>query len=89
MYINRIQDLLSKEARLLAVETLVLSHINNGITIWSTANITQLKQVKNLQSWGGLNNVGGGLYPSQQECYNLGLHFDIHFDIRCSRDWNE
>ncbi len=28
MYINRIQDLLSKEARLIAVETLALSHIN-------------------------------------------------------------
>ncbi len=44
MYINRIQDLLSKEARLrvTAVETLALSHINYGIIIWSTANITVL-----------------------------------------------
>ncbi len=32
MYINRIQDLLSEEARLIAVETLALSHINYGIT---------------------------------------------------------
>ncbi len=40
MYVNRIQDLLSKEARLIAVETLALSHIKYGITIWSTANIT-------------------------------------------------
>ncbi len=31
MYINRIQDLLSKEARLIAVETLALSHINYGV----------------------------------------------------------
>ncbi len=45
MYINRIQDL-SKEARLIAVETLALSHINYGITIWSTTNITHLKRVK-------------------------------------------
>ncbi len=51
MYTNRIQDLLSKEARLITVETLVLSHINNGITIWSTANITQLKRVNKLQSF--------------------------------------
>ncbi len=36
MYVNRIQDLLSKEARLIAVETLALSHINYGITVWST-----------------------------------------------------
>ncbi len=34
MYINRIQDLLSEEARLIAVETLALSHINYGMTIY-------------------------------------------------------
>ncbi len=45
MYINHVQDLLSKEARLIAVETLGLSHINYAITIWSTANITQLKRI--------------------------------------------
>ncbi len=44
MYINRIQDL-GKEARLIDVETLVLSHIYCGITIRSTANVTQLKRV--------------------------------------------
>ncbi len=48
MYTNRIQDLLSKEARLIAVETLALSHINYGITVWSTTNITQLKHVQEL-----------------------------------------
>ncbi len=50
MYINRIQDLLGKEARLLAVETLALSHINYGRTIWSTTNNTQLKRVKNYKT---------------------------------------
>ncbi len=49
MYINCIQDL-SKEARLIAVETLALSHINYGITVWNTANITQLKRVKNYRT---------------------------------------
>ncbi len=50
MYINRIQDLLSKEARLIAAETLALSHINYGISISSTANITQLKRGKNYRT---------------------------------------
>ncbi len=50
MYLNRIQDLRSKEARLIAVETLALSHINYGITIWSTTNITQLKRVQNYRT---------------------------------------
>ncbi len=48
LYINRIQDLLIKEARLKAVETLALSHISDGVAAWSTANITQLKRVKKL-----------------------------------------
>ncbi len=47
MYINRIQDL-SKEVRRIAVETIVLSHINYGITVWSTTNITQLMRVQKL-----------------------------------------
>ncbi len=46
-YINRIQDLLSKEAILIAVETLALSNFDYGISMWNTANITQLKRVKN------------------------------------------
>ncbi len=49
MYINRTQDL-SKEARLRAVETLFLSYINYGISVWSTANITQLKRVKDYKT---------------------------------------
>ncbi len=59
MYINRIQDLLSKEARLIAVETLALSHINYGITIWSTTNITQLKRVQILHNFAANVAIGG------------------------------
>ncbi len=57
-YINCIQDLLSKEARLTAVETLALSHVNNGVTIWSTANITQLKRVQKLQNFAAKLAIG-------------------------------
>ncbi len=59
MYINRIQDLLSKEARLIAVETLALSHINYDITIWSTTNIKQLKRVQKLQNFAAKVAIGG------------------------------
>ncbi len=58
MYINRIQGL-SKEARLIAVETLALSHINYGITIWITANIMQLKRVQKLQNFAAKVAIGG------------------------------
>ncbi len=50
MCISHLQDLLSKEARLRAVETQALSHINYGIIIWSTANITQLKREQQLRN---------------------------------------
>ncbi len=50
MYINRIQDSLSKEARLIAVQIPVLSHLNYTITVWSTASTTQLKRVQKLQN---------------------------------------
>ncbi len=46
MYINRIQDSLSKEARLIAVQTLVLSHLNYAINVLGTVNITQLKSTE-------------------------------------------
>ncbi len=59
MYINRIQVLLSKEARQVAVETLALSHINYGITIWSTTDITQLKRVQKLQNFSTEVAIGG------------------------------
>ncbi len=51
MYINRIQDLLSKETRLKAVVSVALSHISDGVAVWSTANITQQKRVKKLQNF--------------------------------------
>ncbi len=59
MYINRIQNLLSKEARLITVETLALSHINYGITVWSTMNITQMKRVQKLQNFVAKVVIGG------------------------------
>ncbi len=59
MYINRIQDLLSKEARLIAVETLALSHIHYGITIWGTTNTTLLKRVQKLQNFAAKVAIGG------------------------------
>ncbi len=60
MYINHIQDFLSKEARLIAVETLALSHNYYGILIWSTAITTQLKRVKKkLQHFASKVAIGG------------------------------
>ncbi len=44
MYINRIQNSLSKEARLIAVQTLALSHFNYAITVLGTAKYHATKK---------------------------------------------
>lgn len=46
MYINGIQEVLSKEARLIAIQTLALSQIKYAITVWGTTNATQLSRVQ-------------------------------------------
>ena len=48
MHINKIKDFLSKEARLIAMKTLALSHLNYAINVWATTNLTQLKRVQKL-----------------------------------------
>ena len=59
LYINRIQDQLSKEARLIAVQTLALSHLNYCLTIWGSTTATQLKKVQKLQNFAAKVAVGG------------------------------
>ncbi len=46
VYINRIRNQFSTKARTAVVQTLVLSLINYGMTIWGTTNKTQLKRVQ-------------------------------------------
>ncbi len=59
MYINRIQDSLSKEAKLIAGQPLVLSHLNYAISVWGTVNITHLKRVQKLQNFAARVATGG------------------------------
>ncbi len=59
MYINRIQDSLSKEARLIAVQTVALSHLSYAMTVWGTANTTQLKTLYKLQNFAARVAIGG------------------------------
>lgn len=49
--INRIQDVLSKQARLTAVQTVALSQMNYAIPVWRTTNITWLSRVQKLQNF--------------------------------------
>lgn len=42
LYIHRVQNLVNREARQVGTETLALSQIDYGTTVWSIANVTQL-----------------------------------------------
>ena len=44
MYINHMQDSLSKDARIIAIQTASLSHIDYAMTVRSTCSITQLRR---------------------------------------------
>ena len=59
MYINRIRNLLSNKARIIVIQTLVLSLINYGMTVWGTTNKTQLKRVQKIQNFSAKVAVGG------------------------------
>ena len=49
MYINRIKDRLNKNARVTAIQSLVLSIVNYAIKIWGSTNATQLHCIQKLQ----------------------------------------
>ena len=59
MFINRLQNTLNKDARLMAVQTLALSHLNYGINIWGTCNTTQLTRVQKIQNFAARIVIGG------------------------------
>lgn len=63
MYINRLQDLLRREARLsTVVQTLAPSHLNYGITVWGTTNITQLRRIQRIQNFAAKVVTGGAKF---------------------------
>ncbi len=51
MFINRHKDLLNKDTRIIVVQTLVLSIIKYGITIWGTTNTSLLNKVQKIQNY--------------------------------------
>ena len=59
MYINRIRNLFSINARTTVVQTLVLSLVNYGMMIWGTTNKTQLKRAQKILNFAAKVAVGG------------------------------
>ncbi len=63
LYINRIKDNFSKNARITAIQSLVLSIINYGIKVWGTTNKTNMYQIQKLQNFASKVALGGASKP--------------------------
>lgn len=59
IYVNRIKDNFSKNARKTVIQSLALSKINCGIKVWGTTNKTLMNQVQNLQNFAAKVALGG------------------------------
>ena len=59
LYINRIKDNFSKDARKTIIQSLVLSLMNYGIKVWGTANKTNMHQIQKLQNFAAKVALGG------------------------------
>ncbi len=59
MLINRIKELFSSKARKIVIQTLALSIVNYGMTVWGTTNKSQLKRVQKLYNFSAKVAVGG------------------------------
>ena len=59
MYINRIKHSFNKNSRISVVQSLILSQINYGISIWATTNSTQIGRVQKIQNFAAKVALGG------------------------------
>ncbi len=51
MFINRNKKYFSKETRITILQTLVLSILNHGITVWGTTNSTLINKIQKVQNF--------------------------------------
>ncbi len=51
MFINRNKDYFDKETRVTILQTLVLSTLKYGITVWGTTNSTLIEKVQKVQNF--------------------------------------
>lgn len=51
MFVNRNKDYFTKDTRITILQTLVLSALNYGITVWGTTNSTILNKVQKIQNF--------------------------------------
>ncbi len=59
MFINRMKDNFNKLTNIIVVQSLVMSIINHGISIWGATNITQVERVQKIQNFAAKVALGG------------------------------
>lgn len=59
IYVNKLRDYFNKNTRITVVQSLVLSVINYGISIWGTTNSTQIERVQKMQNFAAKVALGG------------------------------
>ena len=86
MFINRIKDNFNKSTRIIVVQSLVLSIINYGISIWGASNITQVERVQKIQNFAAKVALGGAAKsdhatPFLRELQWLKINNQYHYEI--------
>ncbi len=59
MHINRLREYFNKTTRISVIQSLVMSIINYGISIWGAANASQIQRVLKLQNFAAKAALGG------------------------------
>ena len=59
MIVNRLKDNFNKATRIIVVQSLVMSLINYGISIWGATNSTQVERVQKIQNFAAKVALGG------------------------------
>ena len=59
MYVNRMKNNFSKSSRICVIQSLILSQLNYGISIWGTASSTQINNIQKLQNFAAKVALGG------------------------------
>lgn len=86
MFINRMKDNFNKLTNIIVVQSLVMSIINYGISIWGATNITQVERVQKIQNFAAKVALGGAaksdhVTPFLRELKWLKINHQYEYEI--------
>ena len=86
MFVNRIKDNFNKSTRIIVVQSLVMSIINYGISIWGAANKTQVERVQKIQNFAAKVALGGAaksdhVTPFLRKLKWLKINYQYEYEI--------